>query len=272
MSTETERLRLLLAYDGRPFRGWQSQVTKDAIQDHLEAAVARVTGTKVTVHGSGRTDAGVHALGQVAHFNVPRGRLSAAKWHLALNANLPPEVRVLRVTRAAPGFHARFDARGKVYTYRIWNESFLHPLEIGRAWHVPGVLNLEALRTGAKILTGTHDFAAFAANRGKPEPDTVRTIFNIKVQARGPLITLRYEGNGFLYKMVRLLTGTLLRCAQGRAPTQWIEQLLASPQTQKTQFAAPAEGLYLTRVLYGGTSKTEKSRERLLEASPRPIP
>lgn len=251
MGTDTERLRLLLAYDGRPFRGWQSQATNDAIQDYLEAAIARIAGQKVTVHGSGRTDAGVHALGQVAHVDVPRGKLPPAKWQPALNANLPPEVRVVRVTRAAADFHARFNASGKIYTYRIWNASYLHPLEIGRAWHVPGALNLSALRAGAQLLTGTHDFAAFAANRGKPEPDTVRTIFAIKVQSRGPLITLRYEGTGFLYKMVRLLTGTLIRCAQGRAEPQWIEQLLTSPQAQKTQFAAPAEGLYLTKVLYG---------------------
>ncbi|RYD81880.1 MAG: tRNA pseudouridine(38-40) synthase TruA [Verrucomicrobiaceae bacterium] len=268
MSTEIERLRLLLAYDGRPFRGWQSQVTKDAIQDYLEAAAARITGTEVTVHGSGRTDAGVHALGQVAHMDVPRGKMPVGKWQLALNGNLPPGVKVLSVTRAASRFHARFDARGKIYTYRIWNESFLHPLEIGRAWHVPGTLDLTALRAGAKILTGTHDFAAFAANRGKPETDTVRTIFNIRVQVRGPLLTLRYEGTGFLYKMVRLLTGTLLHCAQGRAKMEWIEGLLTSPQSQKTQFAAPAEGLYLTKVLYGGTRSAETMRGRLTEASP----
>lgn len=252
----------MIAYDGRPFRGWQSQATKDAIQDFLETAIARIAGQDATVHGSGRTDAGVHALGQVAHVDVPRGKLAPEKWQAALNANLPEEVRILEVKRAARDFHARYSARGKVYTYRIWNASFLHPLEIGRAWHVPGTLDLDALRAGAEILTGTHDFAAFAANRGKPEPDTVRTIFSIKAQARGALITLRFEGNGFLYKMVRLLTGSLVRCAQHRAESQWLEQLLKKPQAQKTQFAAPAEGLYLTKVLYGGHQTTSSSRAR----------
>jgi tRNA pseudouridine38-40 synthase len=214
----------------------------------------------------------VHALGQVAHVDVPKGRLLAPKWQLALNANLPPGVRVLRVTRAAPDFHARFDARGKIYAYRIWNDSFLHPMEIGRAWHMPGTLDLAALRAGTQILTGTHDFAAFAANRGKPEPDTVRTIFDIKIQVRGPLITLRFEGNGFLYKMVRLLTGSLLRCAQSRAETSWLEQLLASPQAPKTQFAAPADGLYLTKVLYGGMKKTKRPQERFTETPLQSMP
>jgi tRNA pseudouridine38-40 synthase len=244
------RLKLVLAYDGRPFRGWQSQASRDAVQDHLEAAFARIVGHRVVVHGAGRTDAGVHALGQVAHADVPSRRLPLATWLAALNANLPPEIRILRATRAAPSFHARFDARGKLYTYRIWWGPFLHPLEIGRAWHVPGALDLAALRAVAGQLEGTHDFAAFAANRGKPEPDTTRTIYSIAIQRRGALVTLRFHGSGFLYKMVRLLTGTLVRCAQGRAEPDWVAGLLAGKGASKTQFAAPAEGLYLTRVLY----------------------
>lgn len=246
----TTRLRLALAYDGRPFRGWQSQAGGDAVQDRLEQAFVRVGGERIVVHGSGRTDAGVHALGQVAHVDVPRDFLPPVKWHAALNANLPPEIRVLRCTRAAADFHARFQAKGKTYLYRIFAGPIFPPLEIGRAWHMPGALDLDVLRACAAQLTGTHDFAGFAANRGHPPTSTVRTIREIHLTRRGPLLTLRFTGNGFLYKMVRLLTGTLIRCAQGRMEPAFLDTLLAGGGSPKTHFQAPAEGLYLARVLY----------------------
>jgi len=233
-------------------RDWQSQATKDAVQDHMEAAFFKTIAQKVSVQGSGRTDAGVHALAQIAHADVPADRLDVKAWQGALNNFLPDEIRVMKVTKAAPDFHSRFSAQGKVYTYRIWNSRFLHPLEIGRVWHVPTTLDLDVLRAGAKLLMGKHDFAGFAANRapGYAAEDTVRTIFQIGLTRRGDLLTLRYEGNGFLYKMVRLLTGTLIRCAQGRAELKFIKDLLAEKGARKTSFAAPAEGLYLTRVIY----------------------
>ena len=250
MKPDQVRLKLLIAYDGRPFRGWQSQATKDAAQDFVEAAFARIVGRRVVVVGSGRTDAGVHALGQVAHADVPGDRVPRDKWQAALNAILPREIRILCATPTRADFHAQYDASGKTYTYRVWNDSFLHPLEIGRAWFVPGPLDLGILRAGAEMLCGTHDFARFAVNRRQPERDTVRTIHGIAIHRRGQLITLRFTGNGFLYRMVRLLTGTLVRCAQQRAPLAWIEDLLACRTATKTHFAAPAEGLYLTRVRY----------------------
>jgi tRNA pseudouridine38-40 synthase len=246
----TERLKLLIAYDGRAFRGWQSQASNDAVQDHLEQALTKLCGGRIVVHGSGRTDTGVHALGQVAHIEVMRDRLDLRTWLLALNANLPPEVRVLRVNRAAADFHARFSAKGKVYVYRLWTGPVLHPLEIGRAWHVPVPLDPELLTAATRLLTGTHDFAAFAANRGRPEKDTVRTIHEIAISRRGPLMSLRFSGTGFLYRMVRLLTGSVVRVAQGRAPLSWLEELLAQKQPVKSNFAAPADGLYLVKVSY----------------------
>lgn len=252
MSAPILRLRLLIAYDGRPFRGWQSQATKDAVQDHLEAAFANTIGEKVSVQGSGRTDAGVHALAQIAHADVPAEKVPVEQWRGALNNFLPQEVRVLKVTRAAPDFHARFDARGKIYTYRIWNEQYQHPLEIGRAWHMPSKLDLDIVRAGADLYLGQHDFAGFAANRapGYTAETTVRTIHKIDLHHRGCLVTLRYEGDGFLYKMIRILTGTLIRCAQGREKLDFIREVLAAKGARKSSFAAPAEGLYLTRVLY----------------------
>lgn len=252
----TRRLKLTVAYDGRPYRGWQSQTGGDAVQDFLEAAFARLNGgRRVPVHGSGRTDAGVHALGQAAHAEVPRGRLAPSQWLAALNAHLPPEIRVLRTQWAQPGFHARFSAKGKRYLYRIWNGPVFPPLEIGRAWHLFLPLDLDRLRASAAILTGTHDFGGFAANRGVPCPDTVRTVRRIDFTGRpGGLITLRFEGDGFLYKMVRLLTGSMVRVAQGKEEPEWLEAFLRPPQPgaprRKSNYAAPAEGLYLARVFY----------------------
>lgn len=246
----TERLRLTIAYDGRPFRGWQSQASGDGVQDHIERAFAKLSEGRTIVHGSGRTDQGVHAFGQVAHVDVPRDRLTIHGWQSALNASLPDEIRIVRVQRAGADFHARFDARGKVYVYRIWNATYLHPLEIGRAWFMPVKLDLSVLREGARLLEGRHDFARFAVNRRTPTRDTVRTIKSIRIARRGSMLTLRFEGDGFLYKMVRLLTGTLVRCAQGRTPLAWLGELLENPAATKTHFAAPAEGLYLERVLY----------------------
>jgi tRNA pseudouridine38-40 synthase len=241
------RLCLLIAYDGSGFRGWQSQAGGGTVQDHLEQAFAAICGKRVPVHGAGRTDAGVHALGQCAHVDVERpGELD---WRAALNANLPPEIRILRCAKAPKDFHARFSARGKIYSYRIWNGPVLPPFEVNRAWHVTTPLDLEAMREAAGAFLGKHDFKAFAANRGKPEEDTIRTIYSLATAKKGPLITLRYHGDGFLYKMVRMMTGALVKTAQGRAPIGTISSYLDG-RSGKCAFAAPACGLILTRVIY----------------------
>ena len=244
------RLRLTVAYDGGPFQGWQSQARGDTIQDRLEGAFARLCGGgRIAVHGSGRTDAGVHARGQVAHADVPdRRRHSPVGWRAALNAHLPPQIRVLRVRFVTRDFHARYSARGKVYRYRIWNAVVPSPFQTGRAWHFPAPLDDAVIQEAARLIVGAHDFAAFAANRGTPAANTVRTLYRVDFSRCGCLVTLDYEGNGFLYKMVRLLTGSIVRCGQGRAKPDWIRDLLAG--TGKTSFAAPAEGLYLMRVRY----------------------
>lgn len=257
---EQRRLKLIIAYDGRPFLGWQSQANGRGIQDHMEAAFATLcaetaAGQRIAVHSSGRTDTGVHALAQTAHVDVPAARFTLPQWLGALNANLPREVRITRCQWAAPRFHARFDATGKLYRYRIWNGAVFPPLEIGRSWHVFRPMDLARLREAAAILTGTHDFGGFAANRGVPCDDTVRTIRQIGITGRpGGLVTLTFEGDGFLYKMVRLLTGSLVRCAHGKVELEWLRGLLVPPcpgqPRQKSHFAAPADGLYLAKVLY----------------------
>jgi tRNA pseudouridine38-40 synthase len=245
-----ERLKLTVAYDGRPFSGWQSQPNENGIQDHLKRAFSQIVSAPVKLHGAGRTDSGVHALGQVAHVEVPRGKMNPANWAPAVNAHLPSEIRVIQCQIASAEFHAQYSAVGKVYRYRIWNAPVFHPLEVGRSWHVPQPLDLELLRTASDRLKGTHDFASFAANRGQAPVTTTRTIHQIRVRHRKELLVLEFDGNGFLYRMVRMLTGTIVRVASRRTNFSWIDELLNDPGKAKANYTAPAEGLYLVKVKY----------------------
>jgi tRNA pseudouridine38-40 synthase len=245
-----ERLKLTVAYDGRPFSGWQSQPNENGIQDYLKRAFSQIVSVPVKLHGAGRTDSGVHALGQVAHVDVPRRKMKPIVWMAAANAHLPPEIRVIRCQPTSAGFHAQFSAVGKVYRYRIWNAPVLHPMEVGRSWQVPQSLDLDLLRAASDVLTGTHDFASFAANPRRAVETTIRTIHQIRIQQRKELIALEFEGNGFLYRMVRMVTGAMVRVATGRENLGWIASLLAEPGKNKTNFTAPAAGLYLVRVKY----------------------
>jgi tRNA pseudouridine38-40 synthase len=245
-----ERLKLTVAYDGRPFSGWQSQPNENGIQDHLKRAFLQIVATPVKLHGAGRTDSGVHALGQVAHVDVPRRKMNPATWMAAVNAHLPGEIRVIRCQPTSADFHAQYSAVGKVYRYRIWNAAIFHPLELGRSWHVPQPLDFDILRAASDRLTGTHDFASFAANRAKAAEKTTRTIHQIRIQHRKELVALEFDGDGFLYRMVRMLTGTLVRIASRRADFSWIAELLAARGKSKTNCTAPAGGLYLVSVKY----------------------
>ena len=259
----SRRLKLIIAYDGVPFAGWQSQSHRNTIQDHVERVFERVLGKKVRVHGAGRTDAGVHALAQCAHADLPNDRLSAARWTEALNALLPPTIRVLRCQYVSNDFHARFSAKGKIYRYRIWLTPVLPPFEYRRAWHIARPIDLNILKRAAKQFVGTHDFMGFAANRGKSgrrgdtdssrgeqEKSTVRTIYSARIRKEGPCVTIEFEGDGFLYKMVRLIVGSLVKSALGKMRIEDVAARLDSGQMGPTRFAAPAEGLFLVRVRY----------------------
>lgn len=243
-----QRLKLIVAYDGAAFEGWQSQRSGNTVQDRLEQAFGRVIGERVRIHGAGRTDAGVHALGQCAHLDVSR-KLPPARWAAAVNSHLPPAVRVLRCGYVDNLFHARYAAKAKVYRYRIWNAAILPPFEYCRSWHLPGPLNFDRLRDAARVLEGRHDFRAFGANRRKLREDTVRTIFKVKAQRRGAELSLEFEGDGFLYKMVRLMVGEVVRCAQGKQALSVISQRLKTPFAH-ARFVSPACGLILVRVRY----------------------
>jgi tRNA pseudouridine38-40 synthase len=246
------RLKFIVAYDGGPFAGWQSQANGNGIQDYLETAFQRICSERVRVHGAGRTDAGVHAIAQCAHVDLPARRYGSDRWISALNGVLPPTIRVMRCRFVSESFHARFSAKGKTYRYRIWNADVLPALENGRAWHVRNDLDATAMMAVASDFLGRHDFASFAANRGAPVTDTVRTIRNICLRQSGPRISIEVEGDGFLYKMVRLMVGTLVRIGLGMAAPNEIRSRLNSPRrgNRHGRTAAPAAGLYLVRVRY----------------------
>ena len=243
------RLRLTVSYDGTQFSGWQSQAHGKSVQDALESAFGLLCRERIIVHGAGRTDAGVHATGQSAHVDVPDGRLPIDAWLSAVNAHIPPGVRVMSLKKAAPDFHARFSAQGKIYRYTIWNGPVMPPLLINRAWHVPGELDADLLRSACRIFAGRHDFAAFCARGSKAPEPTTRTLTSIRPVRKGPVWTLTFEGEGFLYKMVRMLTASAVRCAAGRLALDEIRHLLRNAGP-RTNHVAPAGGLCLVRVLY----------------------
>lgn len=244
------RLKFVVAYDGAKFAGWQSQLHRKTVQDELERAFHKIRGTRLRVHGAGRTDAGVHALAQIAHVDLENRKISIKQWPLALNGALPAAIRVLSCRYVSDKFHARYSAKGKLYRYRIWAAPILPPLEVGRAWHIPGALDVDRLRSAAQIFVGEHDFAAFAANRGKKNENTVRTIRTIRVRKSGACITIEVTGSGFLYKMVRLMVGAMTRVALGKSERSAIAERLESRRTDGFRFVAPAEGLYLVKVWY----------------------
>jgi tRNA pseudouridine38-40 synthase len=246
----SQRLKLTVAYDGAAFAGWQSQAHRNTVQDTLEHAFQKISGTRIRVHGAGRTDAGVHALAQCAHVDLPDRWLSLERWTKALNSTLPPAIRILRCQFMPQNFHARFSATGKLYRYRIWAAPILPPLKFGRAWHISSPLDVDLLKTAGKKFVGTHDFAVFAANRGKKEQDTMRTIWSVQIRRSGPRIAIEIAGDGFLYKMVRLMVGAMTQVALNKMNVDEIVARLKSGHADGSRFVAPAKGLYLVKIWY----------------------
>jgi tRNA pseudouridine38-40 synthase len=246
------RLKLIVSYDGAGFAGWQSQANGNTIQDRLEEAFEQICSEPLRVHGAGRTDAGVHALAQCAHVDLPARRYQPDRWVSALNGVLPPAIRIMRCRFVSEKFHARFSAKGKTYRYRIWNAPVMPPLVNGRAWHVTKPLDFDRMKSAAQEFCGRHDFAAFAANRGTPETDTVRTIRAVRLRRAGVCFAIEFDGEGFLYKMVRMMIATIIQAGAGFSSPQEIRARLESPRKQNPhrRMAAPADGLFLVRVRY----------------------
>jgi tRNA pseudouridine38-40 synthase len=257
------RLRLTVAFDGTAYEGWQVQKIGRGVQGVVEEALARLFPSRPRLHSSSRTDAGVHALGMVAHCDVERGewRMASAKLRLALNAHLPEDVRVVSAARVEAGFHARFGARGKQYRYHVWNHPAMNPLLRHQAWHVPRALDVAAIREAAAALVGRRDFRAFTANPGYTRRCTVRNLTRLTVSKRGALLTFTIEANGFLYKMCRGLVGTLVEVGLGRLAAGDMARILASADRRVAGMSAPAHGLVLWRVNYGRRMPSEETQQ-----------
>jgi tRNA pseudouridine38-40 synthase len=275
--------KVTLAYDGTDFVGWQRQASGVSIQGLVEDALRELDGADVAVTGAGRTDAGVHALAQVAGFTL-RGVHTPEVVARALNARLPQTVRVVRAESAAPDFHARFAARSKTYRYRIWNGAVVSPFERRYVWHIVDTLDVAAMHAAVEMLKGRHDFAAFQA-AGSDATSTEREILMSCVfksnttegidsigrrESRetvtslsddlvgdlrggavpGSLVVCEMTGDGFLRHMVRAIVGTLVEIGRGRRSAGWIQDVLASRDRSAAGRTAPAEGLFLTRIDY----------------------
>ncbi|HEY9577753.1 MAG TPA: tRNA pseudouridine(38-40) synthase TruA [Pseudobacillus sp.] len=243
------RVKCTIAYDGAKFSGYQIQLNSRTVQEELEKALALVhKGQEVKVTASGRTDAGVHAKGQVVHFDTPLA-IPDARWPSALNSRLPEDIAVKQAESVPDSFHARFSAVGKEYRYKIYQDKVRDPFNRFYACHSPVELNTSLMEEAGRQLIGTHDFTSFCSAKTEVE-DKVRTITKLDVIGSGEEIELRVAGSGFLYNMVRIIAGTLMEAGKGKISSEDITSILAGRDRSLAGKTAPAEGLYLWKVFY----------------------
>ena len=241
--------KIVIQYEGTKYQGWQRQEsTGNTIQGKFEAILSKMTGSKVQIDGSGRTDAGVHAYVQVANFKI-NTHMSAQEILEYINRYLPEDIGVIEIREMPERFHSRLNAVGKTYRYRIWNSDLPCVFDRRYVYEFPQKLDIEAMRRAAAYCIGRHDFKAFTSNK-KSKKSTVRTIESIEIQQSGPEIVITYKGDGFLYHMVRILTGTLIEVGQGTRRVEEMERLIASGTREMAGALAPAKGLALMEVRY----------------------
>jgi len=252
-----KRFKLVIAYDGIGYEGWQVQKIGTGVQELVEGALAKLFPSRPRLHSSSRTDTGVHALGMVAHFEVPvrEARMNGRRLLLAVNAHLPEDIRVLAASPASAKFHARFDARGKQYRYAVWNHPAMNPLLRKSAWHVTRRLDAAAMRTAAKLFVGKHNFQSFSANSGYKAETTIRSVTRCGLKKSGALWTFIIEGDGFLYKMCRGIVGTIVQVGLGKFPPAEIKTMLEKSDRRVAGMSAPAHGLVLWKVFYERRSR-----------------
>lgn len=243
------RFQIEVAYDGTAYSGWQIQPNGMSVQQKLEEVIRGISGCNSRVHGSGRTDQGVHARGQVAHFDLET-RMSAAGLWKAMNSLLPPDIRVNRLSLADDQFHARFSARAKEYRYFIWNGSILPPSIRLYYTHVQSRLDPQLMQKAAGYLKGKHDFTSFTANANRPLESAVRTLSALDVRKKGNRIVITAVGDGFLYKMVRSISGILIRVGEGAVPPSRVKEIMRSRNRTAVVPTAPPQGLFLWKVHY----------------------
>lgn len=247
------RIKITLDYIGTAYSGWQRQPNLDTVQSRVEAAVKSLTGESVSVQASGRTDAGVHALGQVAHFDTV-GDIPVKNFMTGLNHFLPPDIRILSSEEVSPDFHSRFSAHEKTYRYVLYESGFDRAVYLNRAVRVGGRLNIEAMRECAAVFVGRHDFTSYMST-GADTTTTERTVKSLSVLRRGDLVEIEITADGFLYNMVRLISGTLVKAGQGRITVAEAKSLLEKADKDAVREVMPACGLYLVSVDYGAIKK-----------------
>lgn len=242
-------IRMKINYEGTRYQGWQKQDTSEnTIQGKFENLLSRMCDEEITIQGSGRTDAGVHALGQVANFHT-RSRMSTEEMLNYMNQYLPEDIAVVEIAEASERFHSRLNAKGKRYSYRVWNSNIPNVFYRRFAYTVEEPLNLEWMQLAAQHLLGEHDFKAFTSTK-KGKKSTVRRIDKIQIQKEGDLITFTFEGNGFLYHMIRILVGTLLEVGKGQRNPASIPKVLEAGKRELAGGLVPGKGLLLEEVFY----------------------
>lgn len=242
------KYRFTISYDGTDYIGWQVQPNGRSIQGLLEEALATLLKSPVRIIGAGRTDAGAHALAQTAHFQT-EGELNPRQMLKALNGLLPYDIRIIDLQLADETFHAQYSAKGKEYHYHLWLEPSVAPFVRRYRHHVHSPFDLKLLKQATRYFVGTHDFATFA-NLGSSVKTTIRTLYRIDAADQEGGVRIEFEGNGFLYKMVRNIVGTLLEVASGKRNPEDIPSLLEAKNRQAGGLAAPARGLFLVKVNY----------------------
>ena len=242
-------IKVILQYEGTRYQGWQKQErTANTIQGKLEALLTKMCGQKVEVDGSGRTDSGVHALGQVANFHLETDKTPREIMDY-MNAYLPEDIAVIQAEEVPERFHSRLNAKGKTYCYRVLNSDVPHIFDRRYVYRLPDALDMDAMRRAAEALCGTHDYRAFTSNK-KSRKSTVRTVDAIGMERIGDEIRFTFSGNGFLYHMVRVMTGTLLEVGMHKRDAGQMEWLLDRGTREDAGFLVPAQGLTLVEVRY----------------------
>lgn len=242
-------IKLTIEYDGKRYLGWQRLGNSDkTIQGKIESVLQQMTGEKIEIIGSGRTDAGTHARGQIANFKTTSS-MSVAEMLDFLNRYLPGDIVIKKVEEAAERFHARYNAVGKQYSYYVWNDTIPTAFERYHSFHVPHTLDLEKMNQACNKLIGTHDFIGFSALK-KTKKSTVRTIEKLSIKKEGSMLHFTFSGDGFLHKMVRIIMGTILEIGAGRLELDVIDEVFASKIRQEAGETAPAQGLFLDEVYY----------------------
>lgn len=244
-----QRYKLTIAYDGTAYAGWQVQPNGLTVQEVIERVLSDITNTTIKLHGSGRTDQGVHARGQVAHFDAETA-VPVSKIPIVLNSMLPNDIRILSASKVAPDFHARRGAVAKEYRYFIWNQPLMDPFERLYHAHLRRPLDLKALKKAAKMLTGKHDFRSFCATSSKHIDNYVRNVSYVRASEEDGVVCIAVKGQGFLYKMVRSMVGYLIRVGVGEVSPDSVHEVLKLKKRTSKVPTAPAAGLFLWKVWY----------------------